>query len=119
LLPPACPACSGLLKPDVVFFGESIPEPAHTLSVEEAQQADCFLLIGTTGMVAPANAIPFTAKSRQAAIVEINPVPSEYTSAITDVFLQDKATVAMKKLMEQLNPQLSDLSFPILLSLSD
>jgi NAD-dependent deacetylase len=84
------------------FFGEDIPEPARTNSFNETKKADCFILIGTTGMVAPANMIPTTAKSNGAKIIEINPCVSEYTSSITDIFLEDKATIAMEKLMEEL-----------------
>ncbi len=103
LVPPACTRCQGILKPDVIFFGEPIPEPAHTLSFAETRQADCFLLIGTTGTVAPANLIPAAAKSNGAVIIEINPVPSEYTSRITDLFLQARATEAMENLMEEMD----------------
>jgi NAD-dependent deacetylase len=101
-LPPVCPHCDGILKPDVIFFGEAIPEPAGSLSFEETRQADCFILIGTTGTVAPANLIPSAAKSKGAAIIEINPVPSEYTPRVTDVFLQNGATKAMNQLMEKI-----------------
>jgi len=102
-LPPACPDCGNILKPDVIFFGEAIPEPARTHSFGEASRADCFILIGTTGTVAPANTIPGAAKSNGACIIEINPFPSEYTRSVTDVFLQDKASVAMEKLVEEIN----------------
>jgi NAD-dependent deacetylase len=101
-LPPECRQCRGVLKPDVIFFGEAIPEPAASLSFEETRQADCFILIGTTGTVAPANLIPSAAKSNGAVIIEINPVPSEYTSRVTDIFLQDGATKAMTRLMEKI-----------------
>lgn len=102
-LPPACISCGGTLKPDVIFFGEPIPEPAATRSFEEAQKTDCMVLIGTTGTVAPANMIPSQAKSTHARIIEINPVPSEYTRGVTDIFLQDKATTAMEKLMDEID----------------
>ncbi|MCK5098071.1 MAG: RNA polymerase subunit sigma, partial [Desulfobacteraceae bacterium] len=102
-LPPACLRCGGILKPDVIFFGEAIPEPARTHSFNETSRADCFILIGTTGTVAPANMIPKAAKSNGASIIEINPFPSEYTESVTDVFLQDKACVAMEKLIEEIN----------------
>jgi NAD-dependent deacetylase len=102
-LPPACPHCEGILKPDVIFFGESIPEPAGSMSFEETRQADCLILIGTTGTVAPANLIPSAARSNGAAIIEINPVPSEYTSRITDIFLEAGATKAMTRLMEKIS----------------
>jgi len=101
-LPPVCLGCGGILKPDVIFFGEAIPEPARTHSFAETSRADCFILIGTTGSVAPANMIPGKAKSNGARIIEINPNPSEYTRSITDVFLQDRACTAMEKLMEEL-----------------
>jgi NAD-dependent deacetylase len=52
--------------------------------------------------VAPANLIPSAAKSNGAAIIEINPVPSEYTSRVTDIFFQDGATNAMTRLMEKI-----------------
>ncbi len=102
-LPPACLRCGGILKPDVIFFGEDIPEPARTHSFNETSRADCFILIGTTGTVAPANMIPGAAKSNGASIIEINPFPSEYTQSVTDVFLQDKACVAMEKLIEEMD----------------
>lgn len=103
ILPPYCKKCSGLLKPDVIFFGEAIPEPAGSLSFKEAEKADCFILIGTTGTVAPANMIPQRAKANGATIIEINPYPSEYTHTVTDIFLQDKAGAAMESLMEEID----------------
>ena len=99
ILPPVCKNCGGLLKPDVTFFGEAIPEHAHTNSFNETKKADCFILIGTTGMVAPANMIPVSAKANGAKIIEINPVKSEYTDSITDIFIDKNAVYAMKKLM--------------------
>ncbi len=102
ILPPVCEKCGGILKPDVIFFGEPIPEPAQTNSFNETKKADCFILIGTTGTVAPANMIPLEAKSNGAVIIEINPCPSEYTQEITDIFLEDKAIAAMEQLMNEL-----------------
>jgi len=101
-LPPLCPACRGLLKPDFVFFGESIPEPARSDSFGEAQASDLFLLIGTTGEIIPAAIIPFLAKEQGARIIEINPHPSNYTHEITDIFLQEVATKAVSRLLDAL-----------------
>ena len=103
VLPPLCDYCRGIMKPDAVFFGESIPEPANSLSFKEAERADCFILIGTTGEVAPANLIPRLAKERGATIIEINTVNSSYTRSITDVFLKERATVAMELLMDEID----------------
>ena len=99
-LPPTCPYCKTVLKPDFVFFGESIPEPANTNSFSEAKNADLFILIGTTGEIMPASLIPFEAKKNGKKIIEINIEPSNYTNAITDVFLQGKATELVHRLIE-------------------
>nr|WP_319394556.1 NAD-dependent deacylase [uncultured Desulfobacter sp.] len=102
-LPPTCFTCGGLLKPDVVFFGEAIPEYAASKSIDAAENADCMILIGTTGTVVPANSLPPRAKARGTTIIEINPSPSEYTDRITDIFIQDNATRAMEHLMEAID----------------
>ena len=102
VLPPLCPVCSGLLKPDFVFFGEPIPAYALENSIRETEIADLFLVIGTTGEIMPASTLPFQAKSNGAKIVEINTVPSAYTHEITDIFLQGKASVVMQHLLQQL-----------------
>jgi NAD-dependent deacetylase len=97
---PLCSRCNGVLKPDVIFFGESIPQNASKNSFAEAELADCFILIGTTGEVTPANMIPKIAKENRAKIIEINPVKSAYTNSITDIFINEKATIAMTKLLK-------------------
>ena len=102
-LPPTCFTCGGLLKPDVVFFGEAIPEYAASRSIDAAENADCMILIGTTGTVVPANSLPPRAKARGTTIIEINPSPSEYTDRITDIFIQDNATRAMEDLMDAID----------------
>ncbi|MBT3336385.1 MAG: NAD-dependent deacylase [Anaerolineae bacterium] len=100
LLPPLCIRCSKILKPDFIFYGEAIPEPAMSLSFQETEQADVFLLVGTTGEVMPAAQLPHIAKRNGAKIIEINIEPSLYTQQITDIFLQGKATVAITNLLE-------------------
>ena len=99
-LPPKCSSCKGLLKPDFIFFGEGIPQDAYKNSFAEADMADVFLLIGTTGLVQPAASIPFKAKQNGALIIEVNPERTAYTEGITDIFLQGKAGEVMTKLNE-------------------
>lgn len=101
-LPPACGQCGGLLKPDYVFFGESIPQIPLSAAYEAASISDVFLIIGTTGEVMPANQFPLIAKENGATIIEVNPHESNYTSAITDIFLQGKATEMMELLAKAL-----------------
>lgn len=101
-LPPKCKNDGSILKPDFVFFGEEIPERAQLLSVREAECAEVFLLIGTTGEVLPAAMIPGMAKNNGAIIIEINPDESFYTNEITDVFLKGKAGEILLQLGEKL-----------------
>ncbi len=63
-LPPTCRQCGGLLKPDFVFFGESIPQIPLAAAYEASTISDVFLIIGTTGEVMPANQIPFSCQRK-------------------------------------------------------
>jgi NAD-dependent deacetylase len=89
-----------MLKPDFIFFGEGIPQVAYQASVDAAQHSDLFILIGTSGQVAPANQMPFLAKQYGAQIIEINMEPSSYTHRITDIYLEGSASKIMEKLAE-------------------
>ena len=99
-LPPKCESCSGLLKPDFVFFGEPIPELAQSRSLQEAEIADVFILIGTTGEVQPASMIPMIAKNNGTQVIEINIEKSNFTNSITDIFLEGRATEIMRNLLD-------------------
>ncbi|EGB15179.1 Silent information regulator protein Sir2 [Pseudodesulfovibrio mercurii] len=90
-LPPPCPACGGLLKPDFVFFGEGIPSDVHAAATDLAKQADVCLVIGTGGEVIPAGRIPHVVKQHGGTIIEINLRDTAYTYNTTDYFLEGKA----------------------------
>ncbi len=96
-LPPLCPSCNGLLKPDFVFFGEPIPASAQERSHYHCTHATCLLIIGTTGEIMPASQLPYLAP-KGCDIIEINIEESSYTSTLTDIFLNDKAGSASKRL---------------------
>ena len=98
-LPVTCKNCGGLVKPDFIFFGEGIPHMAYQKSIEAAENADVFLIIGTTGEIMPASQIPYLAKEKGAKIIEINPERSNFTNTITDIFIQEKASIAMKQIL--------------------
>jgi len=101
-LPPKCEKCGTVLKPDFIFFDEPIPEPTKTNSFAETENADVFILIGTTGEIMPASIIPYEAKRNGVKIIEVNTQPSNYTNTITDVFLEGKATEIMSNLLKSL-----------------
>ncbi|NOY49291.1 MAG: NAD-dependent deacylase [Chlorobi bacterium] len=105
VLPVLCPECKQLIKPDFVFFGEGIPPLAYQMSMEEASKADCVIVIGTTGEIMPASYIPHLAKEGGAKVIEINPEESRFTNSITDVYINEKASSAMKKIVDELKLQ--------------
>jgi NAD-dependent deacetylase len=70
---PACVACGGKIRPDVVWFGESLPEDVIEEAFRQAEQAQVFFSIGTSALVQPAATLPWMAKRRGATLVEINP----------------------------------------------
>jgi len=64
--------CGGIIRPDVVWFGENLPEEEINLSVEAAKQSDFYFSIGTSGNVYPAAGLPGIAKRNGAFTLEIN-----------------------------------------------
>lgn len=97
-LPPECPACGGLLKPDFVFFGEPIPDEARRRAFDEASRASVMLVVGTTGEVMPAAHVPHLAKASGASIIEVNTSESAFTRSVTDVFLRGRASSVLRTL---------------------
>ncbi len=90
-LPPRCASCGGVLKPDIVFFSEPIPEDVHRASMAEAKACDACIVVGTSGEVMPAGRIPRMAARHGAVIVEINVRESSYTYETSTYFLEGKA----------------------------
>jgi len=98
-LPPRC-ACGGVLRPDVVMFGEIIPMVHLQRSQMLAAGCDAMLVVGTSATVQPAAYLPVIAKRSGAAIVEINDEPTPLTGRISDVTLIGKAGKTMRDLVE-------------------
>lgn len=71
--PPFCPSCHGFLRPDVVWFGELLPEGAMREAVKAATSCDVFFSIGTSGQVYPAASLVDVARGSGATVVVINP----------------------------------------------
>jgi NAD-dependent deacetylase len=101
-MPPKCEACNEVLKPDFIFFGESLDGRIYNQAFDEAEKADVVLVIGTTGIIRPASNVPIYAKETGAKIIEINTEASEYTNDITDIFINEKATIAMGEILKSI-----------------
>ena len=89
-IPPSCPQCGDLLRPGVVWFGEPLPREALEVAMLHASIADAIIVIGTSGVVYPAGAIPYIVKERNGKIIEIN-ISRSTISPIADYFIEGKA----------------------------
>jgi len=77
---PHCPQCGAWLRPGVVWFGELLPPGALEAAFDAARRCELLLVIGTSGVVQPAASLVDAAKAYGAAIIEVNPNPSELSS---------------------------------------
>lgn len=87
---PCCANCGGLLRPDVVWFGEPLPRAALESAVEAARACQVFFSIGTSGLVQPAAALAYAARNRGALLIEINLESTPLTEKV-DYFLQGRS----------------------------
>jgi NAD-dependent deacetylase len=99
-LPPHCASCTGILKPDIVFFDEPIPEQILRRTEQMLAPADLLLVAGTSCQVLPAARIPFMVFNRGGTIIEINREPA--LNHIAAVTLQGNFSTVMERLLEGL-----------------
>jgi NAD-dependent deacetylase len=71
-LPPRCPSCGGLARPDVVWYGESLDGQTLRESETAAETAGTMLVVGTSALVQPAASIPLKAQAASAEVLEFN-----------------------------------------------
>jgi NAD-dependent deacetylase len=97
---PKC-QCGGRIRPDVVWFGEMLPEKALEGSFEASSRAELFLSVGTSGIVYPAAAMPLTARRNGAYLVEINIEPTPLTEYV-DWFAKGKSGEILPEIVKRL-----------------
>jgi NAD-dependent deacetylase len=79
--------CGGLIRPDVVWFGELLPEPELRKARQVARTCDVFLSVGTSAQVQPAASLPLEAHDAGAYVVEINLEPTFISDYVNVVIL--------------------------------
>ncbi len=102
IIPPKCPRCRSIMRPGVVWFGERIPPDIIDKALSEAEKADVILVIGTSGVVMPAGAIPEIVKRNGGKVIEIN-IERTAISPIADIFIKGKAGEVLPKIVEEIN----------------
>ena len=93
--------CGGLVRPDVVWFGEMLPANSFRMAEKHARKCDLFISVGTSGVVYPAAGLPGLAKSSGAFLVEINTEVTDLSS-LMDVTFQGKSGEILPRLMSLL-----------------
>jgi NAD-dependent deacetylase len=100
---PHCDGCGGLLRPDVVWFEEMLPQDVWAQAEAAAVACDCFLVVGTSAVVYPAAGLVGMARVRGASVIEVNLQPTAVSHRI-DVGLYGPSGVILPRLVERAQP---------------
>ncbi|MDT5106336.1 MAG: NAD-dependent deacetylase [Mycobacterium sp.] len=98
--PPTC-ACGGLIRPDVVWFGEALPTEAWQRSVDAVTAADVAIVVGTSAIVYPAAGLPELALANGIPVIEVNPERTPLSDSAS-ISLREPAATALPSLLQRL-----------------
>lgn len=98
---PHCPDCSQILKPDVILFGEQLPQTAWFKAQKEARQCDLMVVAGSSLEVLPVAGLPMQALDRGAHLIIINNTPT-YLNLRADVALFEDVSTILPAIMEKI-----------------
>lgn len=97
--PPACTSCShGFIRPNIVMFGEFLPQQAMDDALDAVRSADVALVIGTSNIVQPAATLPIAASAAGAKVIEVNPNMTPL-SEDADVYITGTARQVLPELV--------------------
>jgi NAD-dependent deacetylase len=96
--PPRCPHCGDLIRPDVVWFGEGLPEAALQRALDLAADCDVVIAVGTSGVVYPAAMVPVMAHETGAAVIDVNP-DEDAIASFADWFLRGPGGEVLPRLV--------------------
>lgn len=94
-LPPLC-RCGNTLRPDVVWFGEPLPQDVWQNAIDFASQCDLMIIAGTSLVVSPANTLPLYARRNNATLIEINPENTEMSEEMNEIIRKTGAETLPK-----------------------
>jgi NAD-dependent deacetylase len=98
---PRCAECDALERPDVVWFGEALPEAIWEQAVKAVLSCECFLVVGTSAVVYPAAGLIDLARTGGSAVIEVN-VERSAASAQVDVLLLGPSGTVLPELVKRL-----------------
>ena len=100
--PPRCPECNAFLRPDVIWFGETLPARELGAAMDAAARCDVFIAVGTSGLVYPAAGLPALALDAGATVLVVNPDATPLTSHPAVHHLRGTAASVLPALVEVL-----------------
>jgi NAD-dependent deacetylase len=100
-LPPLCPDCGAMVRPHIVWFGESLDPSILARAFKAAEESDLFFVIGTSALVQPAASLAGMAKQSGAIVIEIN-LESTPITEIVDVSLKGLSGEILPKLLKMI-----------------
>lgn len=95
VIPPKCPRCGGIVRPDVVFFGDPMPEDFNR-AVDEARRSDFMLVVGSSLQVAPAAYLPEMVE--RLGIINLEPTPYDKSALVV---IHDKAGKVLPEVVKE------------------
>ncbi|MDO8137452.1 MAG: Sir2 family NAD-dependent protein deacetylase, partial [Candidatus Brocadiales bacterium] len=101
-LPPTCQDCRSPIRPNIVLFGEELPMEAYDEAMENLEDCDLLLVMGSSLVVYPVADMPRVVLRRHARLIIINLQPTQYDSS-ADVSLHMSLEEASRRLMEALD----------------
>ena len=96
-IPPLC-KCGNILRPDVVWFGESLPQDIWQQAIIHASICDLMIVVGTSLVVSPANSLPIYAKQNKVILIEVNPEKTAM-STYMDLSIRSTSVIALPELV--------------------
>ncbi|MBM4169391.1 MAG: NAD-dependent deacylase [Ignavibacteria bacterium] len=100
---PRCKSCGGLIRPDVVWFGELLPYETFQMGAAAAARCDLFLLIGTSGIVYPAASLPLVARDHGAYVLEVNQEYTDLSSRVSETIVGKAGVIVPEMLASMKN----------------
>jgi NAD-dependent deacetylase len=97
---PRCESCHGILKPDVILFGEQLPQSAWMTAQKAVQQCDLMLVAGSSLEVLPVAGLPMQALDRGAHLIVINNTPT-YINVRADVVILDDVAAILPEITKR------------------
>ncbi|MFC1492866.1 NAD-dependent deacetylase [candidate division KSB1 bacterium] len=104
---PYCDSCSSMLRPDVVWFGEMLPEEALKDAENAIMNTEVFFSIGTSAVVQPAASMPVWAKNNGAYLVEIN-IEETPLTFYADESIRGRSGEVLPELIEEIKKEIHE-----------